>query len=310
MTIVFDKGNNSYDNINKFVDNSGFHFVGSVKVDDHKDLSLISNQDKRFKACDNPKLEEVKAFRVTKNIYNKELTVVVTFNNNLYTSQIQSINNEINKCINKLLIIVEKLADRKTGRIKKGKAPTVESLKKQVAKILSGQYMKELIKIKIANENKLPTLEYWVNTTRLAELADTYLGKNIIITDNHNWSNDDIILTYRSQYVIENAFKEMKDRKTGSWWPMHHWTDQKIKVHGLYCSLTLLIRALMMKTVKEAGLEMSMNKLHRELSGIREVLNIFSTGRKKESKQSVVSKMNIIQKKLFDTFEMKKYISS
>ena len=91
---------------------------------------------------------------------------------------------------------------------------------------------------------------------------------------------------------------------------MHHWTDQKIKVHGLYCSLTLLIRALIMKTVKEAGLEMSMNKLHRELSGIREVLNVFSTGRKKESKKSVVSKMNIIQKKLFDTFEMKKYIAS
>jgi len=310
MTIVFDKGNNSHDNINKFTDDSGFHFVGSVKVDDHKDLSLISNQDKRFKACDNPKLEEVKAFRVTKKIYGKELTVVVTFNNNLYTSQIQSINNEINKCIDKLSVLVEKLADRKAGRIKKGKAPTVESLKKQVARILTGQYMKELIGIKIESESKLPTLECWVNTTRLAELADTYLGKNILITDNHHWSNDDIILTYRSQCVIENAFKEMKDRKNGSWWPMHHWTDQKIKVHGLYCSLTLLIRALIMKTVKEAGLEMPMNKLHRELSGIREVINVFSTGRKKESKQSVVSKMNIIQKKFFDTFEMEKYISS
>jgi len=310
MTIVFDKGNNSHDNINKFTDDSGFHFVGSVKVDDHKDLSLISNQDKRFKACDNPKLEEVKAFRVTKKIYGKELTVVVTFNNNLYTSQIQSINNEINKCIDKLSVLEEKLADRKAGRIKKGKAPTVESLKKQVARILTGQYMKELIGIKIESESKLPTLECWVNTTRLAELADTYLGKNILITDNHHWSNDDIILTYRSQCVIENAFKEMKDRKNGSWWPMHHWTDQKIKVHGLYCSLTLLIRALIMKTVKEAGLEMPMNKLHRELSGIREVINVFSTGRKKESKQSVVSKMNIIQKKFFDTFEMEKYISS
>jgi len=42
MTIVFDKGNNSNDNINKFIDGSGFHFVGSVKVDDHKDLALIS----------------------------------------------------------------------------------------------------------------------------------------------------------------------------------------------------------------------------------------------------------------------------
>jgi len=310
MTIVFDKGNNSHNNINKFVDGSGFHFVGSVKVDDHKDLSLISNQDKRFKACKNPRLEEVKAFRVTKNIYDKELTVVVTFNNNLYASQMKSINNEINKCIDKLSSVAEKLENRKAGRIKKGKTPTVESLNKQVAKILSGQYMKSLIGTKIEKGNKLPAFEYWINGTKLAELADTYLGKNIIITDNHNWSNDDIILTYRSQYVIENAFKEMKDRKTGSWWPMHHWTDQKIKVHGLYCSLTLLIRALIMKTVNESGLGMSMNKLHTQLSGIREVLNIFSTGKKKESKQSVVSKMNVIQKKFFEMFEMEQYIAS
>jgi len=310
MTIVFDKGNNSQDNINKFTEGSGFHFVGSVKVDDHKDLSLISNQDERFKACDSPKLEEVKAFRVTKTIYNKELTVVITFNNNLYATQLQSINNEINKCLDKLSSLSEKLADRKAGRITKGKTPTAESIKKQTAKILSGQYMKKLIEIKIEDKNKIPTLEYKVNNAELDELADTYLGKNIIITDNHDWSNDDIILTYRSQYVIEGAFKEMKDRKTGSWWPMYHWTDQKIKVHGLYCSLSLLIRALIMKAVKEAELEMSMNKLHRELSGIREILNIFSAGKKKESRHSVVSKMNEVQKKLFDTFEMNKYIMS
>ena len=310
MTIVFDKGNNSNDNINKFIDGSGFHFVGSVKVDDHKDLSLISNQDECFKTLNNPRLEEVKAFRVTKNIYGKDLTVVVTFNNNLYSSQIKSINNEINKCIDKLAVIATKLNDRRAGRITKGKPPTVESVKKQVATILSGQYMKTLIETKVEPENNLSALEYWVNTVNFTKLADTYLGKNIIITDNHHWSTADIILTYRSQYVIENVFKEMKDRKTGTWWPMYHWTDQKIKVHGLYCSLTLLIRALMMKRVTEAGMEMSMNRLHTELFGIREVINIFSNGKNKQSRQSVVSKMNEIQQKLFEIFEMQQYLVS
>ena len=102
----------------------------------------------------------------------------------------------------------------------------------------------------------------------------------------------------------------MKDRKTGTWWPMYHWTDQKIKVHGLYCSLTLLIRALMMKRVKEAGMSMSMNRLHTELFGIREVLNIFSNRKKKQSSQSVISKMNENQQKLFKLFEMKEYLAS
>ena len=76
--------------------------MGSVKLTDHKDLAQISNDDKRFISLISPRLEGVKAFRTRKKMYGKELTVVVTFNNTLYTSQIQSINNGMNKCLDKL----------------------------------------------------------------------------------------------------------------------------------------------------------------------------------------------------------------
>jgi hypothetical protein len=71
--------------VNRFISDSNYHFVGSVKPDDHKDLALVSNNDKCFVPLSEPRLEEVKAFRTKKEIYGKELTVVVTFNNNLYT---------------------------------------------------------------------------------------------------------------------------------------------------------------------------------------------------------------------------------
>lgn len=310
ITIVFDKGNNSDENLNKFTDDSGFHFVGSVKPDDHKDLALISNHDKRFVPLSNPRLEQVKAFRTQKKIYGKNITVVVTFNNNLYTSQVKSINNEVNKCLAKLSGLSVKLSDRVAGRITKGKKPTLESIKKQVASILSGQHMKKLIETTITEQNNFPVITYSLRSETYAELADTYLGKNIIITDNHSWSTEDIILAYRSQYIIEDAFKQMKDRKTGTWWPMFHWTDQMIRVHGLYCSLSLLIRALLMKKTQEAGISMSMNKLHENLLGIREVLNIFPKEKSKQTIQSVVTKMDGVQKKLFELFKMERYLSS
>jgi transposase len=310
ITIVFDKGNNSDKNLNKFVEDSGFHFVGSVKPDDHKDLALISNNDKCFTSLSHPRLDQVKVFRTRKKIYGKSLTVVVTFNNNLYTAQVKSINNEINKCLGKLSVISTKLEDRIAGRITKGKKPTKESIKRQVASILSGQHMKKLIGTTIAEHNGIPVLTYSLKSDAYAELADTYLGKNIIITDNHNWSTEDIILTYRSQYIIEDVFKQMKDRKTGTWWPMFHWTDQMIRVHGLYCSLSLLIRSLILKRIQEAEMSMSMNKLHEKLSGIREVLNVFPKGKKKQSTQSVVTKMDEVQQRLFDLFRMEQYLSS
>lgn len=310
ITIIFDKGNNSDKNLNKFVEDSGFHFVGSVKPDDHKDLALISNNDKCFTSLSHPRLDQVKVFRTRKKIYGKSLTVVVTFNNNLYTAQVKSINNEINKCLGKLSVISTKLEDRIAGRITKGKKPTKESIKRQVASILSGQHMKKLIGTTVAGHNGIPVLTYSLKSDAYTELADTYLGKNIIITDNHNWSTEDIILTYRSQYIIEDVFKQMKDRRTGTWWPMFHWTDQMIRVHGLYCSLSLLIRSLILKRIQEAEMSMSMNKLHEKLSGIREVLNVFPKGKKKQSTQSVVTKMDEVQQRLFDLFRMEQYLSS
>ena len=310
ITVVFDKGNNSHTNLNKFAEDSGFHFVGSVKPDDHKDLALVSNNDDRFESLSHPGLDQVKAFRTQKKIYKKEMTVVVTFNNKLYTAQVKSINNEINKCLGKLSVVSTKLEDRIAGRVTKGKKPTSESIKKQVASILSGQHMKKLIETDVSKNKDIPVLTYQLKSGAYADLADTYLGKNIIITDNHNWTTEDIILTYRSQYIIEDVFKQMKDRKTGTWWPMFHWTDRMIRVHGLYCSLSLLIRALILKKTQEAEIPMSMNKLHEKLSGIREVLNVFAKGKKKHSTQSVVTKMDEIQQRLFDLFEMKQYLSS
>ncbi len=310
ITIVFDKGNNSEENLNKFIEGSDYHFVGSVKAADHKDLSLISNNDERFSTLSDPRLESGRAFRTRKKIYGKDMTVVVTFNNNLYTSQVKSINNEINKCFDKLAVLSGRLEDHMAGRIKRGKKPTKESVQRQVSSILSGQHMKRLIESTITQHDNIPSLFYRLNNKAYAELLDTYLGKNIIITDKHDWSIEEIILAYRSQYVIEDAFKQMKDRKTGSWWPMFHWTDQMIRVHGFYCSLSLLLQALIMKRVKDTGISISMNRLHEKLSDIREVLNVYSTKKGKRTTQSVISKMDDIQKQLFEMFKMNQYLPS
>ena len=316
ITIVFDKGNNSKANFNVFdkstdTDNANnYHFVSSVKPDDHKDLSLISNHDIRWQHLADHRLEEVKAFRTCKTIYAMDMTVVVTFNNNLYKAQVQSLNNEINKCLGKLQTLCAKLDDRRYRRVTRGKVPTVASIKSQVSSILSGQYMKRLFETSVTEHKKAPILNYSINTKAQAELADTYLGKNILITDNHHWSMDDIILAYRSQYVIEDIFKHSKDRKIGTWWPMHHWTDSMIHVHGFYCSLALLLRALVMKRVHDTGIMVSMNKLHEELSGIREVINIFKKRKKKQSTHSVISKQNEVQKRIFKLFKMEKFMQN
>ena len=154
----------------------------------------------------------------------------------------------------------------------------------------------------------IPRLKYTVDTDAVHELSNTYLGKNIIITSREDWDDEKIITAYRSQFIIEGVFKEMKDRNTGSWWPMYHWTDSKIKVHGLYCTIALLIRAVMFRRIRGAGLHLSMKRVLSELDAIREVVNIYPRKRrqKTERKQAVLTKTSEVQQQLMSILMLKK----
>jgi hypothetical protein len=111
------------------------------------------------------------------------------------------------------------------------------------------------------------------------KLADTYLGKTLLVTGHKAWTDAQVIRAYRSQFVIEEIFHEMKGRHIGAWWPLHHWTDSKIQVHGLYCTLAVLLRALVWRRAQQAGLRLSMAGLLDKLGQIRQVVNVYPARR-------------------------------
>jgi transposase len=200
------------------------------------------------------------------------------------------------------------LEDRANGVIKRGKAPTVDSVQRQCSKYLKRQHMKHVINIEITTTStNVPKLAYKIDNDALHDLSKTYLGKNILITNCEDWDDTKIITAYRSQFLIEDVFKEMKDRSTGNWWPMLHWTDSKIKVHGLYCTIAVLIRALMARRVAQTGLRLPMKRILLELDGIREVINIYPRkGRQKvDRRQSVLSKLSETQEQLMSVLQLK-----
>jgi transposase len=301
-TIIFDKGNNSDDNIN-LLDDLGLHFIGSVKLGEHKDLAGISNNDERFKPCYMDSLDGLKCFSFTKNVYSKDRRVVIVFNPELYKTQLLTVNSDINKAVIKIEELRERLKDRCNGLIKGGKAPTVTSVEKKCKEILRRPYLKDILTCHANQDAKGIVLEYTFNHQKKAEIMDTHLGKKLILTSRSEWSDDDVVDGYHSQYVIEHVFREMKDSGRGTWWPMCHWTDQKVDVHGLYSSLAVLIRNCMLRRVRKAGLNLSMNRLVKELEGIKEVVNIYGKG-KKVRRQAVMTKMNEVQNTLVNLLEI------
>jgi hypothetical protein len=61
---------------------------------------------------------------------------------------------------------------------------------------------------------------------------------------------------------------------------MHHWTDQKIRVHVFNCVLALTIAHLMRREADQAGLDLSVRALLDELSGIEETVLLHHDGGK------------------------------
>ena len=307
LTLIFDKGNNSKDNFG-LIDILKLHYVGSIKLSEVKALAEISNQHGNWTACQTLGLEKTKCFRVMHDIYGKARTVIVTYNANLFQTQYLTLQNDLAKAMTELNQLSEKLQDRAQGLIKGGKCPTVDSITKQCKAMLSRPYMKSIIRYTVQKDSHdIPQLAYDIDHDVMNQLSDTYLGKNIIITDRAQWNDDQIILAYRSQFHIENVFKSMKDRDIGSWWPLYHWTDQKINVHSFYCTIAVLLKALAHRRVQEAGIDISMKRLLAELDDIKEVVVLYprKRGAKTAPQHTVLSKTSELQQSLLSILHVK-----
>ncbi len=301
-TLIFDKGNNSADNF-ALIDSLELPYVGSVKLDEHSDLAKVSNQDARWQAATEPGLEGTKSWRTQQVVYGKERTLVLTYNQNLYDSQWATVQNDLGQALSQLAAVQRNLQDRAAGLIKGGTAPTVESVERKCEQILHRQHLRQLVATTVTlNSAAAPGLSYQAHSAAQEKLKDTYLGKTLLITAHEQWSDTQVIRAYRSQFVIEEIFHEMKDRHLGAWWPLHHWTDSKIQVHGLYCTIAVLLRALLWRRVRQADLRLSMSGLLEKLRQLRQVVNVFSTRRAGQPKpeQEVLTKRDQTQEKLIE----------
>ena len=141
-------------------------------------------------------------------------------------------------------------------------------------------------------------------------MSKTVFGKTILFTDNHDWSTEEIITAFWDKGEVEEAFRRMKDRDYSSWFPMFHWTDQKIKVHAFYCVLALLFTSLLYREANRAGIQISQVKLMEKLKEIHEVLNIYPSpgkGKRAPRPEMTLSERDKTQQKLCDLFRLEKY---
>jgi transposase len=306
ITLVFDKGNNSQEAFDTLAA-TPFHFVGSLVPSQHADLLAVPRR--RFRASSNPRLGGVEVYRTEKRVFGRSHTVVVTFNQNLLDGQMQGLTANLNKARRKLRELQQQLRRWREGKVKGGKKPTLAGVQNQVRSICSAQHLKSILKTEVKEVRRGLELSFSTDQAALDRLCRVQLGKTLLFTDNADWSDEEIVLAYRSQHHIEDAFKQMKNPHFLHWSPMFHWTDSKIRVHAFYCVLALTLTSVLQREVWQHGEQLSTHRLLEELGGIRETLIIHPRrqGHRQNRTATCLTRMNPLQRRLFSLLDLQRY---
>ncbi|MGH9556203.1 MAG: IS1634 family transposase [Terriglobales bacterium] len=306
ITVVFDKGNNSEEAFQTLQD-TPFHFVGSLVPSQHPDLLAIPRS--QFRTLTQAGLEGVEVYRTQKKVFGQPRTIVVTFNQKLYDGQLQGLTANLRKARRKLRGLQTQLQRRREGKLKGGKAPTLDSVRRQIHSNCSAQFVERILKADVQEVRKGLELTFRTDPAALDRLCRVQFGKTILFTDNADWSDEQIVLAYRSQYHIEDAFKQMKNPHFLGWSPMFHWTDSKIQVHAFYCVLAMLLTSLLQRELARKGQQISINRMLEELAGIRETLVVYPRrqGQRQFPTAACLTRMTALQQRLFSLLTLHRY---
>jgi transposase len=292
ITLVFDQGNNARATLRDV--NREIHFVGAISPCHHKEIIEKANPSMyRVSISD----KEIDCYRTRTQIWDLDLTVVVYISEKLLQGQLRGIRQNIKK----LFAALDRLKEKIRLPVRQGPKRTQQALEKRIRTLIASHDLGDLI---CWNLHELAEhafdLTFWIDENRFKTLQDNWLGRRILITNRHDWSEEEIISAYWGQAQVEYAFKNMKNPFHLALRPQYHWTDQKIEVHGFICLLAFLLSMVLYKRAKErSGFKGSPHSLFENLSAIRLATFVETPSQKTKGRYKAVHRIEEMDEEVY-----------
>ena len=259
LTVVFDKGMNSEDNFHYIDKDIHVHFVTSfspfhaddlmrVRLTEFRPLEIPRNK----KYIDEDKEEEqVLVYRARRKLWGKERTVLVTYNPRTARKKAYKFQEKKN-CIGRLL--KEYCKKVNTGQKYWRKEEDVKRRYNTECKRL--HISPALYELTFEMQNGSLKMEFGRNAEEEKVVRQRF-GKNIIVTDNMEWSTEEIYTAYLDRNNLEQEFRKSKSHYQTAMMPSYHWTDNMLRVFYFTCVVALSYMRLLEMRLAEAGVAMS-----------------------------------------------------
>jgi hypothetical protein len=181
------------------------------------------------------KLADVRATRLRTKVGDLDRTLVVVESDELLEGQKRGIAAALRKAKGELTKL-ERLAA--SGRIRG------EALKRRATKALRREHLSAFVITDIGGTEEAPTFHWQLDVAKRKELERTRLGKRVICTDRHSWTNERIVTAFRGQWNVEEIFRRSKKGGVVPWGPSHQWADASLRLHTFATVLGLMLVSL------------------------------------------------------------------
>src|SRR3989344_6133598 len=291
MVFVFDKGNNSKENIPKIKEK--FHFVGSLRMNQMSnllDIPLSKFED----LYTNKKGNLMRGYKTREKIYGEEYSIVVTYNEKGERKQREKTDSSIKKITEKFQEI-----ENSFNKEKKGKKTKIKGLSSRINDFLHRQYRTLFDWTFDEKDQKFS----WSFNKDNFELRKKMWGKNILFSDSEKLTTRKIAEIYNSKTIIEHDFKSMKDKLLIPIKPFNLRKDRRLKAHIFICVLSMILYRYMIWKLKD--LKLSENRLNEELKSMR-IAFVKQEG--SNSVKKVLENMTPEQIEIYSALKLKKYL--
>jgi transposase len=212
------------------------------------------------------KLKDVRAARVTTKVADLDRTLLVVESKELLEGQKRGIEVALTKAREELSTIERVVT---AGRISKA------DLERRVQKTLGREHLASFVVAEIGGSAKNPTLSWHVDPKRRRLLETTRLGRRVLCTDHHNWSNERIVAAFRGQWNVEELFRRAKKGSVSPWGPSFQRADGSLRLHTFATVIGLMLVSLAKIAL---GTNASVRSMMEGLAGIKATLVRTTTG--------------------------------
>jgi hypothetical protein len=182
-------------------------------------------------------LGDVRAARLRTPVGDAELdrTLVVVESQELVRGQKRRIAVALRKAKRELRKLERQAA---SGRMQR------DALEARIQKVLQREHLSDFVIATVKESRGQVSLQWHVDAARRRLLERTRLGRRVLCTDHHIWSNGRIVHAFRGQWNVEELFRRAKKGGIAPWGPSHQWADNSLRLHTFATVIGLMMVSL------------------------------------------------------------------